>query len=138
MSRVSKKVKKEIVKAEKKARKEVLKPQKKKRKVVKREVERRNPSGSWIKDEWGKQGEVFFDGYRYWGISSNMVSGSWSSEEWEKRKKPQQKLGTSVTEEPLSSTPKITKSTKSSKQEPKGKSPTKSERLHVPRQEKWR
>jgi len=100
--RISKKVKKIMDKAEKEARKEALKPKKKKRRVVKKdgEQETKGPTSKWIKDEWGNQGEVFFDGYRYWGVFLepsktpgilDVVSRYWSIEKWEERKKPQSK-----------------------------------------------
>lgn len=125
--------------AEKEVRRQALKPKKKKRRVIKKgnNTETKSPQGKWIKDEWGNQGEVFFDGYRYWGVflelSStpsvlNAVPRYWSIEKWEERKKENAapSLETMETEEPLSSTPKIMKSTKHSKRVPKGKSPMRS------------
>ena len=118
-------------KAEKKVRKEALKP-KKKRRVKKDDTKARSPSYKWIKHEWGNQGEVFFDGYRYWGVflkpNGTVVSRYWSVEKWEERKKRENAAPnseTTETEKPLLSTPKIMKSTKVSKRVPKGKSPMK-------------
>jgi len=144
--KISKKIKKAMDEAEKKVRKEALKPKKKKRKVVKKEdTEQRSPSSRWVEDEWGTQGEVFFDGYRYWGTllepsgipgTFNVVSRFWSTEKWEERKKKRgnstPNLGTVETEKPLSSTPKITNSTKNSKAVPKKKSSTKSGKTVFP------
>ena len=138
--RVSKKVKRAMEKAKKEVIKNAEKPKKKKKKVIKKvDTEARSPSGKWIKDEWGNQGEVFFDGYRYWGVFlepsntpgvMNAVSRYWSPEKWEERKKPQKEVEPkptiTETEKPLLSTPKITKSTKTSKRVPKKKSPKKS------------
>ena len=138
--KISKKVKRAMDKAEKEVYKQALNPKKKKkRRVVKKdeEQEARGPSSKWIKDEWGNQGEVFFDGYRYWGIflePSNkpgvldVVSRYWSVEKWEERKKRENAAPnseTTETEKPLLSTLKITKSTKVSKRVPKGKLTTK-------------
>ncbi len=146
--KISKEIKIAMNKAEKAVRKEALKP-KKKRKVVKKAdtEEQVGVTGKWIKDEWGPQEEVFFDGYRYWGVFLepsgapgilSIISGYWSVEKWEKRKKPAPSLETTEIERPLSSTPKITKSIKSSKRVPKRKSPTKSGKIVTqPKQVKW-
>jgi len=134
--RISKKVKRAMDEADKAVRKAALKPKKKKRIKKVKDKQISIPGGKWIQDDWGTQGEVFFDGYgRYWGIFLepsatpsilNVVSRYWSSEKWENRKKSQPpKLETTETEE-LSSTPKITKSTKTSKKVLSGKSTTKS------------
>lgn len=50
----------------------------------------------WVKDEWGRQGEVFFDGFHYWLIRlvphpgdpsiKDAVSVALTPEAWEKRK----------------------------------------------------
>jgi len=99
--RVSKKVKRAMDKAKKEVIRNAEKPKKKKKKRVVKKVdtEIRSPSGKWIKDEWGNQGEVFFDGYRYWGLLLehcntpgvlDAVSRYCSVEKWEERKKPKQ------------------------------------------------
>lgn len=139
-------------KAEKDVRKEALKPKKRQKVVKKGDIEQKSPTSKWIKDEWGNQGEVFFDGYRYLGVFFEpcgtpgwllAVTRSWSPEKWEERKKPQPKgelkLETTGTEKQLSSTPKITQSTKPSKRVPKGKSSTKSGKGATrPKQRTWR
>lgn len=70
------------------------------RKYTKREhiegEQPRSPTAKWITDEWGRQGEVYFDGYNYWGVGytpdkkdsevKHVVSIRWTPEEWEKRK----------------------------------------------------
>lgn len=150
--KISKKVKIAIDKAEKEARKEVLKP-KKKRKVVKNNTEQQaNPSGKWIKDEWGDQGEIFFDGKLYWIIRFKFASEDmWeakstalSEEQWEDYKKKPIKLGlpakleTSGTKKRLSSTQKTTSSTKPSKRKLKKKSSTNAGKtVTQPKQVKW-
>lgn len=141
MKAVRKRIKKAMEKAEKDVRKKALKPKKpKKRKVEKKDdTEQRSPAGKWIRDEWGNQGEVFFDGYRYSGVFFEpcgtlgwllAVTRSWSPEKWEERKKPQPKVelksDPTETREQLSSTPKTTQSTKHSKRVPKGRSSIKS------------
>ncbi len=153
----SKEVKKEMAKAEKEARKQILKPQKKKRtkRTASTPQEPRSPSGRWIDDEWGNQGCVFFDGKLYWltmfkyvgNESYEAVPTALSEEQWEEyKKKPVrsglpnrgQKLETTETEKPLSSTRQTTKSTKVSKTVPKKKSPTKSGKTVTPlKQRKW-
>jgi len=151
--RVSKKVKRAMEKAKKEVIKNAEKPKKKKKRVIKKvdtATETRSPSGKWIKDEWGNQGEVFFDGYRYWGVFlepsktpgvMNAVSRYWSPEKWEERKKPQNaapKSETLETEQQLSSIPKTTSSTKHSRTKPKKKSPTKSGKMLTQgKQVKW-
>lgn len=101
MPRVKDSIKKEIEKAEKAARKAVFHPKKQKRQ--KREsvpsegtVAKEKTTSQWVKDEWGRQGEVFFDGHHYWGVGlrpkdrdgiQQVYPVSWTPEEWEKRKK---------------------------------------------------
>lgn len=150
--KISKKIKREMDKAKKEVRKQPLKPPKKRRIAkIEHKQETRSPSGKWIKDEWGNQGEVFFDGCGYWGIVLKLTNELgvsdvrpiyWSIDKWEKRKKLENyapNSETTETEKPLSSTPKITKSTKVSKIVPKKKSPMKSGKtVNQVRQVKWR
>jgi len=155
--RVSKKVKRAMEKAKKEVIKNAEKP-KKKRKVVKKndaEQQPRTPSGRWIKDEWGTQGEVFFDGKLYWLtlFKQGREPNTWdaipvglSEEKWEEyKKKPvktglpkERKSGTLATGKQLSSTRQTTSSTKRSKEKPKKKSPTKSGKTAIPtKQVRW-
>jgi hypothetical protein len=128
MVRISKQVKKAMDKAKKQVFKEASKP-KKKRKHTKG-TETKAPTSRWIKDEWGEQGEVFFDGRLYWltlfkpgkGMFEAYPCGLGEDQWQEYKKKPirvrlteQVKSETSVIKEPLSSTQRKTKSTKSSK-----------------------
>jgi len=150
MPRLSKRLQKAIERAEKQARKEALKEPKRKRRTVKSSPEPRSPSGRWIKDEWGEQGEVYFDGKLYWitlfkagkePYTVEAYSCGLSEEKWEEYKKHpirtnlekflgkpkrERKSGTSGTKERLSSTQRKTKSTKSSKTRQKKSSRTKS------------
>ena len=154
--RVSKEVKKAMDKAEKEVRKEALKPKKKKRRIAKNDIEQpRSPSGRWVKDEWGDQGEVFFDGKLYWltMFKQSREPGVWdvipvglSEEKWEEYKKKPVKAGlpkerkseTSGTGKRLSSTQRTTSSTKRLKEKPKKKSPTKSGKTAIPtKQVRW-
>lgn len=151
MPRVSEKTKKAMEKAGRDARKEVLKPKRRRRRASQGSAETpKSPSGKFIVDEWGLQGEVFSDGSRYWGVflepggvepgALNMISRCWSLKEWEERKQPQveQPSKTTETESPSLSTQEITKSTRSLKKEPIGKSRTKSGNTATPgRQEPW-
>ena len=93
-------LRKKIAKAEKKAKKEVYSEAVKKKKRAKRvtstEVETKHPTSAWIADLWGNQGDVFFDGYNYWGtaIIDSKIDGNikpaipkrWTPKEWEERK----------------------------------------------------
>jgi len=147
--KTSKKVKKAMEKAEREVRKEALKPKKKRK--MKSTEQQASPSGRWINDEWGNQERVFFNSDRYWGTFIepgetpgvlDIVSRYWSAKKWEERKKQENTapiLETMGMEKPLSSTLRITKSTKSSKRVLNGKFPTKSGKTATPvKQRKWR
>lgn len=141
MPRLSKEIQKAMARADKEVRKQALKP-KLKKKVKKKKpesAETRSPS-RWLKDEWGEQGEVFFNGKFYWITRFKFVDGVWearptalSEEQWEDYKKKPiksglpkagQKSGISGTGEQSSSTQRKTKSTKSSKKKQKKSSRT--------------
>lgn len=156
MPKLSKEVRKAMDKAKKKVLKEASKPKPKpKKKPVKvTPSEPKNPSGRWIRDEWGEQGEIYFDGKLYWltmfraGKESGTAEAypcALSEEKWEeykkhpirtnlekflgkskKTKRKKRKSETSGTAEQLSSTQQKMKSTKSLKTRQKKSSPTKS------------
>ncbi len=162
--RYSKKVKKEIEKAEKVARKEAFKKQPKKRRKVTHDGESKDRSSTrWIADEWGNQGEVFFDGKIYWltmfkqGREPGTLDAypiGLDEKQWEEYKnhpiksgiegllnqkeKVEQKSESTATEKPSSSTQRKTKSTKPSKKKPTKKSSTKSGKTATqPKQREW-
>lgn len=152
--KISKKVKIAIAKAEKEARKKVSKPKKKRRVAKNTDQQPKNPSSRWIKDEWGDQGEVFFDGKLYWLtiLKQSREPGIWdvmrvglSEEKWEEYKKKPVRTGlleqnseTSGTGKQLSSTQKITSSTKRLKVKPKKKSSMNAGKtVTQPKQVRW-
>ncbi len=179
--RVSKQAKEAMDKAEKEVRKQAKKkvkrrPKKKpinyeslgldKEEIKKEEKlaqeQRKTTQGKWIVDEWGDQGEVYFDGKLYWILDFipkgdgiyEVVSKGLSEESWENYKKHplrlesrltqsrtekrSQKSETSETGKQSSSTQRKTKSTKPSKGKRSGKSPTKSGKTSTQmKQRKW-
>ena len=128
MVRLSKKNQKIVEKAKRDARK--AEERRSKRKSY--EQKPQSSAGRWVVDEWGEQGEVFFDGKLYWIVtfskSGLVIPRGLSEEEWIKR----QKSGTLVTEKLSLSTRKTTKSTKGSKRKRIKKSPTKSGKTVTP------
>lgn len=97
--RYSKKVKEKIQQANKIARQTVTKP---KRPYVHRQNSENATAGSWLVDERGEQGEVFFDGVLYWlTVLSPVAEGEWDAlikginkEQWEGYKNKPTRTGT--------------------------------------------
>jgi len=152
-------IRKDIKKAMADAKKQVIKEaaKKPKKKKINRNPEQKITKTEWIVDQWGTQGEAFFDGKLYWILlcKPDKEPGMWyavptglSEEEWEDYKKHPRKTGlppskernsgTTVTAKQSSSTRQTTSSTKRSEKKPSKKSPTQSGKTMTPiRQVSW-
>lgn len=140
--------------AEKKVREEALNPKKRNRTVNGSSDNNQVKSlpSKWVKDEWGNQGEVFFDGYNYWGIFlkpsetsgiTNVVDGYWTPEKWEERKNKNEIEETPSPTQPIdneihsdNSTP--TKCDNSPQPTPSVKTPKTKKAVITPKQKSWK